>query len=101
MTDTTLDLDGVVGAIIRRDRSDECRAQPGGAQPADHCLSFETPDGQHLVQLDSTGMLPIPTAGETIVLHDQPVTVDSVETAYTRTAGRPQIYTHVVVIPVA
>ncbi|MFD7429038.1 hypothetical protein ACFV6Z_18625 [Streptomyces sp. NPDC059818] len=90
--------DPVFAAIISRDQSDECRAHPGTVAPA-HCLSFETPDGTHLVQLDSIGILPIPGHGETIVLHDQPVTVDSAETAYTRNEdGRPQIYTQVVVV---
>lgn len=86
-------------AIISRDQSYECRARPGEAVPAAHCLTFETPDGAHLLQLDSIGMLPIPEQGETIVLHDQPVTVDRTETAYTRSEdGRPQIYTQAVVV---
>ncbi|MEU9199430.1 hypothetical protein [Streptomyces sp. NPDC048332] len=87
-------------AIIRRDQSDECRARPGVALPGAHCLSFETPEGHHLVQLDSIGMLPIPEQGETIILHDQPVMVDSIETAYTRlNTGQSQIYTQIVVVP--
>ncbi|MFJ8883622.1 hypothetical protein ACIRJR_09430 [Streptomyces sp. NPDC102402] len=93
--------DDTFAAIIDRDQSEECRAHPGVVLPAAHGMSFETPDGNHLVQLDSIGMLPIPEQGETIVLHDQPVIVDRIETAYTRLeTGRPQIYTQVVVIPV-
>lgn len=99
-TMTSTPEDGVFDAIIRRDQSDECRARPG-VLPSAHGVTFETPEGRHLVQLDSIGMLLIPEQGETIVLHNQPVIVDSVETAYTRLEnGHPQIYTQIVVIPV-
>lgn len=93
--------DATFAAIIRRDQSDECRARAGVVLPGAHCMTFETPEGSHLVQLDSIGMLPIPEQGETIVLHDQSVIVDQLETAYTRLPdGRPQVYTQIVVIPV-
>ncbi|MCX4504312.1 hypothetical protein [Streptomyces anulatus] len=95
------DLDPTFAAIIKRDGSDECRARPG-EQAVHHGLTFETPDGTHLVQLDATGPMPIPADGVTIVLHDQPVIVVSTETAYTRTEdGRPMLYTQVVVDTVA
>ncbi|XUZ24731.1 hypothetical protein ACQVDT_07085 [Streptomyces sp. RMIT01] len=96
------DLHPTFAAIIKRDRSEECRALPGQTLAASHCLTFETPDGMHLVQLDTTGTMPIPAAGETTVLHDQPVIVLSAGTAYTRTEeGRPMLYTQVVVDTVA
>ncbi|MGW4250602.1 hypothetical protein [Streptomyces californicus] len=91
------DLDPTFAAIVKRDRSDECQAR-SGEQAVHHGLTFETPDGTHLVQLDAPGTMPIPVAGQTIVLHDQPVAVLSAETAYTRTEdGRPTLYTQVVV----
>ncbi|MFJ8842958.1 hypothetical protein ACIRFF_08650 [Streptomyces cyaneofuscatus] len=100
---TTPDLHPAFTAILKRDGSEECRAHPTGddAPPVlEHCLSFETREGRHLVQLDTTGAMPIPRAGELIVLHDQPVQVLTSETAYTRTqGGRPTIYTMVVVDP--
>ncbi|MFE3146617.1 hypothetical protein ACFXJ6_08125 [Streptomyces sp. NPDC059218] len=95
MTDQLADR---FAAIVRRDQSSECRALPDYAPPARHCLSFEAPDGKHLVQLDAEGTMPIPAAGETIVLHDQSVTVLTTETAYTRLeGGQPVLYTQVVV----
>ncbi|MGW0642366.1 hypothetical protein [Streptomyces badius] len=96
------DLHPTFAAIIKRDRSDECRVRPGQTPVAFHGLTFETPDGTHLVQLDTAGTMPIPADGMTIVLHDQPVIVLSTETAYTRTEeGRPMLYTQVVVDTVA
>ncbi|WP_097865976.1 hypothetical protein [Streptomyces sp. rh34] len=95
------ELTGVFAAISARDSSDECRPGPG-APAVHHCMSFETPAGACLVQLDTTGTMPIPAIGETIVLHDQPVTVLTVETAYTRTEpGQPTVFTQVVVDTVA
>ncbi|MFJ8844329.1 hypothetical protein ACIRFF_15655 [Streptomyces cyaneofuscatus] len=92
------ELTGVFAAISARDSSDECRPLPGHAPFVQHCMTFETPAGTLLVQLDTTGTMPIPAAGETIVLHDQPVTVLTTETAYTRVEpGQPTIFTEVVV----
>lgn len=98
MTPMTDQLTGVFDAITARDASDECRPVPGAVPPVHHGMTFETPAGTFLVQLDTTGTMPIPAVGETIVLHDQPVTVLTVETAYTRVEpGQPTIFTQVVV----
>ncbi|MES9587801.1 MULTISPECIES: hypothetical protein [unclassified Streptomyces] len=102
MTDSR-SLHPIFTAIVDRDGSDECKAHAQGfsntvSPPVQHCLTFETPDGVHLVQLDTTGSMPIPAVGETIVLHDQPVTVLTTETAYTRLGtGQVALYTQVVV----
>ncbi|MFE9300543.1 hypothetical protein [Streptomyces sp. NPDC006856] len=95
------ELTGVFAAIANRDSSDECKPIPG-AQPIYHCMTFETPAGALLVQLDTIGTMPIPEDGKTIVLHDQPVTVLTTETAYTRVEpGQPAIFTQVVVDTIA
>ncbi|MFD3646366.1 hypothetical protein ACFWUT_23390 [Streptomyces cyaneofuscatus] len=100
---STPEIHPAFATILERDGSEECRAHPTGddAPPVlEHCLSFETREGRHLVQLDTTGAMPIPDAGQVIVLHDQPVRALSSETAYTRLqGGRPVIYTTVVVDP--
>ncbi len=90
--------------ILRRDQSHEVRSRGHNGRPPQphHCLTFQTPDEDDLVQLDTSGMMPIPAVGENIVIHDTAVTVSAVRTDYTRDeTGTPEIFTWVTVVGAA
>ncbi|MEV7282885.1 hypothetical protein [Streptomyces sp. NPDC093111] len=85
-------------ATIRECDMGEYRSTPGETNRLpEHALNVFSVDGTELVDLTCAGAMPVPAVGDVIGLHEAEARVVSVSTRYTRSNGRVNVYTHVVV----
>ncbi|MER8184892.1 hypothetical protein [Kitasatospora sp. NPDC094015] len=70
-----------------------------GGLPAEHSVTFTSPDETDLMRLQVQGALPLPAVGDVIELHRSEVVVTDLTTRYSRdgTTGRPLVHTAVAV----